>query len=457
MSEGSKRLEGEATATSLTIQQQNKNYFKSVSDNKEIAKLASLLSTSINSTKKEITTALEKFSHYHSIWAKDRDDELEEFMKDDPKLSEFEAKIHHYNELEKQIMSEPEYYDVGAIALYTEKLKLGLTTETRAWRLHYGKACDNKYQNEMEEIFNFIEDMTKRLNRPIKDLDDIRFSMQALKEIRENEIRIDMSLAPIEESYALMNKHDLPVVKEDAEKCDTMRYSWEKLNAQASTVQSHLLEIQPNFRGNLIENVKIFIEDCDNFYDDYDKNGPMVPGVEPREASDRLIVFQNQFDTLYRKYQTYTGGEELFGLPVTEYPQLHTIRKELNLLQKLYGLYNDVIDTVHGYYDILWQEVNIEKITQELQDFQTRCRKLPKALKDWPAFDDLKKTIDDFNEMVPLLELMANKAMKNRHWQRMSDLTSHVFDIESEAFTLRNILEAPLLKYKEEIEVKICL
>ncbi|ESO89757.1 hypothetical protein LOTGIDRAFT_192667 [Lottia gigantea] len=456
MSEGSKRLEGEATATSLTIQQQNKNYFKSVSDNKEIAKLASLLSTSINSTKKEITTALEKFSHYHSIWAKDRDDELEEFMKDDPKLSEFEAKIHHYNELEKQIMSEPEYYDVGAIALYTEKLKLGLTTETRAWRLHYGKACDNKYQNEMEEIFNFIEDMTKRLNRPIKDLDDIRFSMQALKEIRENEIRIDMSLAPIEESYALMNKHDLPVVKEDAEKCDTMRYSWEKLNAQASTVQSHLLEIQPNFRGNLIENVKIFIEDCDNFYDDYDKNGPMVPGVEPREASDRLIVFQNQFDTLYRKYQTYTGGEELFGLPVTEYPQLHTIRKELNLLQKLYGLYNDVIDTVHGYYDILWQEVNIEKITQELQDFQTRCRKLPKALKDWPAFDDLKKTIDDFNEMVPLLELMANKAMKNRHWQRMSDLTSHVFDIESEAFTLRNILEAPLLKYKEEIE-DICI
>ena len=62
----------------------------------------------------------------------------------------------------------------------------------------------------------------------------------------------------------------------------------------------------------------------------------------------------------------------MFGLPVTEYPELLVIKKELNLLQKLYGLYNDVIDTVNGYYDILWVDVDIEKINVELQDFQNR-------------------------------------------------------------------------------------
>ncbi len=50
----------------------------------------------------------------------------------------------------------------------------------------------------MEEIFTFIEDLAKRLGRPIKDLDDIRFAMAALKEIRENEIRIDMTIGPVE-------------------------------------------------------------------------------------------------------------------------------------------------------------------------------------------------------------------------------------------------------------------
>ncbi|XP_076449856.1 dynein axonemal heavy chain 5-like isoform X2 [Babylonia areolata] len=447
---------GEVSVQSYTITQQAKNYFKSVSENKEIAKLASLLSTSINSNKKEVTTALEQFSQYSAIWEKDRDADLEEFAKEDPKLSEFEAQVKHYEELEISIMALPEYYDVGPIALYTEHLKLGLTTETKAWRMHFGRNCNKKYSTEMEEIFVFIEDLQKRLSRPIKDLDDIRHAMAALKDIRENEIRIDMSIGPIEESYAMLNKHELPLVREEAERCDTLRYSWERLQAQSAEVSTHLLTIQPQFKQDLIADVKVFIEDCDDFYSSYDTTGPMVPGVPPREASDRLIIYQNTFDTLLRKFQTYTGGEELFGLQVTEYPRLMQIKKELNLLQKLYGLYNNVIDTVTGYYDILWQDVNIEKINTELQEFQNRCRKLPKALKDWPAFEDLKKKIDDFNEMVPLLELMANKAMKPRHWQRIADVTGHVFDIESENFTLRNILEAPLLQFKEEIE-DICI
>lgn len=98
----------------------------------------------------------------------------------------------------------------------------------------------------------------------------------------------------------------------------------------------------------------------------------MVAGVAPREASDRLVIFQNTFDILHKKYGTYTGGEHLFGLPVTDYPELLQIRKELNLLQKLYGLYNNVIDTVHGYYDILWVDINTDKINNELIDFQNR-------------------------------------------------------------------------------------
>ena len=87
----------------------------------------------------------------------------------------------------------------------------------------------------------------------------------------------------------------------------------------------------------------------------------------------------------------------------------------------------------------------------------TRCRKLPKALKNWKAYKDLKKKIDDFNESCPLLELMANKAMKARHWKKLSAVTKHEFDVDSESFFLKNIMEAPLLENKEDIEVKLFL
>ena len=104
--------------------------------------------------------------------------------------------------------------------------------------------------------------------------------------------------------------------------------------------------------------------------------GPMIPGIPPREASDRLNIFQLHFDDLWRKFQTYSGGEELFGLEVTDYPELQRIRKELNLLQKLYQLYNNVLDRVRGYYDIAWVEIDIDKINTELIDFQNKYAEL---------------------------------------------------------------------------------
>jgi len=106
----------------------------------------------------------------------------------------------------------------------------------------------------------------------------------------------------------------------------------------------------------------------------------MADGISPREASDRLNFYMVRFDDLWRKYVTYSGGEQLFGLEVTDYPELHRVRRELNLLQKLYGLYNDVLEKVGGYYDTPWHDIDIDVINTELIDFQNksvkwRCRR----------------------------------------------------------------------------------
>ena len=57
---------------------------------------------------------------------------------------------------------------------------------------------NTKYLTLMEKIMEQIEELQKRLSRPIKDLDDVRQAMAALKELRENEIEIDSSLCPVE-------------------------------------------------------------------------------------------------------------------------------------------------------------------------------------------------------------------------------------------------------------------
>lgn len=68
----------------------------------------------------------------------------------------------------------------------------------------------------------------------------------------------------------------------------------------------------------------------------------------------------------------YESGEKLFGLEVQEYPILDKRKKEFVLLSKLYSLYLRVMKGIDDYYDIVWSEVDIEKINTELSEFQKK-------------------------------------------------------------------------------------
>ena len=160
-------------------------------------------------------------------------------------------------------------YQVGSIVYVTENLKRALLTELNNWKTAYGRSMNEKAALDMKKTFDFIEELQKRLNRPCQDLDDIRSHMKGLNEIKEQEILIDRTIGPIEETYAMLNKYEILFNDGNPEKVDTLSYGWKKLNAKALEVQDHLLSVQPNFKSDLLEKVTAFKKDNAIFVDDY--------------------------------------------------------------------------------------------------------------------------------------------------------------------------------------------
>src|SRR6218665_3611173 len=87
---------------------------------------------------------------------------------------------------------------IQLLSCCAEELKRSLSTETKSWLIWYGRYCNNQYHSKMQDIFNRMEDISKRLSHPTKDLDDIRFAMAALMDLREHEVEIERSIEPIE-------------------------------------------------------------------------------------------------------------------------------------------------------------------------------------------------------------------------------------------------------------------
>ena len=63
--------------------------------------------------------------------------------------------------------------------------------------------------------------------------------------------------------------------------------------------------VQVGFKRELIKEVRLFVLDAQEFRQDWEANGPMVPGLDPMEAVDRLKKFQLMFEVRFEAIQHY--------------------------------------------------------------------------------------------------------------------------------------------------------
>ena len=235
-----------------------------------------------------------------------------------PRLKEYEEQLHMYQKIQEEVELENNEFRYGNILISTVAFKATLQDEIKHWINVLTKAVHLKYKKDMDNILSILADFDKKLDRQIEDLDDIRIIMETQKKIREIEIDLDMRIETVEQAFVLIAKFQFQLSKEEVERVENLEGTWTELQQKAMKVQIMLLQVQEHFQRELVKNLVLFEEECKKFVEEYNKNGPMEEGLSPKQASDRLQMFQNMFETLWKKHSGYSVGEELFGLEHTE-------------------------------------------------------------------------------------------------------------------------------------------
>ena len=100
------------------------SYHRLVSEHKEVLKLSSLLSSSINSTKRMVTTAMEQFYHHKYLWVEERSDVIGQFLAEERTVGEFQEQMQKYCNLSEILNNEPDVVIVGPLSLHCGKTSL---------------------------------------------------------------------------------------------------------------------------------------------------------------------------------------------------------------------------------------------------------------------------------------------------------------------------------------------
>jgi len=163
-----------------------------------------------------------------------------------------------------------------------------------------------------------------RLSKDVKDIDSLGNVMETMERIRTKQAEIDMEFNPVIDMYMLLDTYLVGGItdKDEMDSRSMLRATWDLLIKQADLKVKELQHKQAQYLKQLKKNVKDFAKEVTDFRRDYEQNGPMVEGIEPNVAMERLRRFDDEYQVKAQFFEINKKGEDLFGLQNQRYPDL---------------------------------------------------------------------------------------------------------------------------------------
>ena len=197
--------------------------------------------------------------------------------------------------------------------------------------------------------------------------------------------------------------------------------------------------------------------DLKRFRDEWLTKGAMG-NVEPAEAIDRLGRAREGFNIRQRKMELYNGGERLFKLPVTEFPEIPICGKEIGMCENVFGLYTDVSNSIENWKSLNWSQVlpMVEDMLGAMEGYSGRVKRQPKKVREFPGFLTARDKIEEFQVVLPMIQELSKASIRTRHWEAVLKIMHQPKSAEEieqwlDSVTFQELLDMEMHHKEEDI------
>jgi dynein heavy chain len=190
------------------------------------------------------------------------------------------------------------------------------------------------------------------------------------------------------------------------------------------------------------------------FADKFARHGPgSIKNADELPQGLKLMrTYRDELTKLEIDKQELTNAEKLFNLPITSYPELFIIQKEMKNLEKLYQLYEQQLKAREQWSEALWRDLDVQLLIDGIENFIKELKKFPREIKGMSLAKLIELNMKEFRESLPLMLDLKNEALRERHWRMLMKETNIEFDMNPESFTLENLFQMNLQRFNDVIQ-----
>ncbi|XP_074844510.1 dynein axonemal heavy chain 14, partial [Carettochelys insculpta] len=183
----------------------------------------------------------------------------------------------------------------------------------------------------------------------------------------------------------------------------------------------------------------------------------------PKTAKEMIQSLLEEAAVLSYKSRSYANYQYLFDSSIADMKslslerisqrlnkELSDIESELALLKLLWDSLEEWGKLSSGWKHTLFETLDADLIQKDVSRLMQTIQMLEKGLPENTIIIDLKQSLVDFKEVLPVIVSLRSPCLQPRHWEAIQHIIGQSILCDKK-FTLDDVLQVNLFQYKKEI------
>lgn len=403
--------------------------------------------------------ALAKF-YEEFIWLMEYDEFIDSFgmQEPTPSLEDFTREIDKLDQASKQIQSISfRYEDFDFIRLDTAAAKEMLSQHALEMRdTLLANVANSAKQDNLEVVRQYNAMLDRIAEKPTneKQLAELRdFIIASKTAVAELEVRVAAS----RNSLTIFSSYCVPLSEED------LVLSWEilkypsKIDGSGREVELSLENDKDKMIQRLTYEKEGFLRTLDNIGLEVQANKQLSDYSDKEKIVEKINRLMDSIQEAKLRGEEFNMRERVFGFVTTDYGVLDHYIEELSMFYKLWTYVSDFHNSKNDWLNGDFRDLDGKSIEESMSEWWKTSFKLAKLLED-DGYEEvaacalkLREETTEFRKHLPVIQSLASKALKLRHWEKISDLLGKPIDPDDDLH-LQDLLDLDAAAHIEEIQ-----
>lgn len=336
----------------------------------------------------------------------------------------YDRKLEKYRDLAHSVRLLEREKEIAFVSVQCGDVIDAVVHKTEQWSTAYGETLRAVAIDNLSSIRRDLILMARGLERDPKLLQDLTSVLGCIATVEQKTMEMELRFAQVNEQFDALRRYGIPCDPDQVRFAESLPEQWRTLTAQTRKKAEELVGVKNVFTASTRQQIAEFQQRLKAVREAFTEHGPGASDVDLEKGLQLMDVWRQTLADLTEQKDALVLSEKLFDLPPESYYNLYWVQTEMARLEVLYKVYQEASKEEDKWGATYFSELEAGRLTRATTVMSKHIRQLSDDYKVMSVYKKIEKKVDGFKSSVPLILMLKNDALRDRHWLELMRATS---------------------------------